>query len=54
MTERPHPSPVEGEHLPEPLPKTADYRYDYQGFWQSEGYCRIRVFEAPARTPVTN
>jgi len=52
MTERPQPAPSEDERFPEPLPKTADYRYDYRGFWQSEGFCRIRVFEAPGRTPV--
>lgn len=52
MIERPRPTSAEGEPSPEPLPKTADYRYDYRGFWQSEGFCRIRVFEAPGRSPV--
>lgn len=36
----------------EPLRKTHDYRYQYRGYWDDDGICRIRIFQDVERTPV--
>jgi hypothetical protein len=42
----------EREPIPQPLELTHDVRYAYMGLWTPGGVCRIRIFEAPGRTPV--
>ncbi len=38
----------------QPLPKTADFRYAYRGYYDDGGICRVRLFRAEAlpRPPV--
>jgi hypothetical protein len=49
MSERLRSQPPEQER---PLPKTADFRYAYRGYWDDGGFCRVRLFAAPARSPL--
>ncbi len=35
-----------------PLPKTADFRYVYRGYYDEGGICRVRLFVAGNRPPV--
>jgi hypothetical protein len=32
--------------------RTHDYVHRYRGFWTDGGVCRVRVYQAPDRTPV--
>jgi hypothetical protein len=51
MSERMHFVPPE-ERGERPLPKTADFRYAYRGYWEEGGICRVRCFTAEQRPPV--
>jgi len=35
-----------------PLPKTADFRYAYRGYYDEGGICRVRLFQAKTLPPV--
>lgn len=35
-----------------PLPKTADFRYAYRGYYDDGGICRVRLFQDTRRPPV--
>ncbi|GEM_PF-1278506 len=35
-----------------PLPKTADFRYAYRGYYDAGGICRVRLFTGEQRPPV--
>jgi len=35
-----------------PLPKTADFRYAYRGYYDEGGICRVRLFHDLRRPPV--
>jgi len=43
------PSEERGER---PLPKTADFRYAYRGYYDEGGICRVRLFVEEERPPV--
>jgi len=49
MSERLRYRPPEGER---PLPKTADFRYAYRGYYDDGGICRVRLFTEEQRPPV--
>lgn len=51
MSERMHFVPPEERHE-RPLPKTADFRYAYRGYWDEGGICRVRLFGREALPPV--
>jgi hypothetical protein len=40
------------ERREQPLPKTADFRYVYRGYWDDGGICRVRLFAGETRPPV--
>ncbi len=50
MSERLRHRPPEEESRP--LPKTADFRYAYRGYYDEGGICRVRLFGAGKRPPV--
>jgi hypothetical protein len=50
MSERMRHRPPEEESRP--LPKTADFRYPYRGYYDEGGICRVRLFRAEERAPV--
>jgi len=49
MSERLRYQLPEGER---PLPKTADFRYAYRGYYDEGGICRVRLFGGENRPPV--
>ncbi|MHB8647559.1 MAG: hypothetical protein ACYDAR_17400 [Thermomicrobiales bacterium] len=51
MSERYRSVPPE-EREERPLPKTADFRYAYRGYYDDGGICRVRLFTAEQRAPV--
>lgn len=51
MSERMRFVPPE-EREARPLPKTADFRHAYRGYYDDGGICRVRLFEEGARVPV--
>lgn len=51
MSERLRYQPPE-ERREQPLPKTADFRYAYRGYWDEGGICRVRLFEQATLPPV--
>ena len=50
MSERLRYRPPEEESRP--LPKTADFRYAYRGYYDAGGICRVRLFQDTQRPPV--
>ncbi len=50
MSERLRYQPPEEESRP--LPKTADFRYAYRGYYDDGGICRVRLFGDTRRPPV--
>ena len=50
MSERLRYRPPEEESRP--LPKTADFRYAYRGYYDEGGICRVRLFAKEQRPPV--
>lgn len=50
MSERLRYRPPEEESRP--LPKTADFRYPYRGYYDDGGICRVRLFQDTRRPPV--
>ncbi len=50
MSERLRYRPPEEESRP--LPKTADFRYAYRGYYDEGGICRVRLFAEEWRPPV--
>jgi hypothetical protein len=40
------------ERSERPLPKTADFRHTYRGFYDEGGICRVRLFQEMRRPPV--
>lgn len=50
MSERLRYRPPEEESRP--LPKTADFRYAYRGYYDDGGICRVRLFAEERRLPV--
>jgi len=50
MSERLRYQPPEEESRP--LPKTADFRYAYRGYYDEGGICRVRLFQDTRRPPV--
>ncbi|MDQ6832693.1 MAG: hypothetical protein M3008_04785 [Chloroflexota bacterium] len=51
MSERLRYRPPEGRGE-RPLPKTADFRHPYRGYWEDGGICRVRFFATPELPPV--
>ncbi len=50
MSERLRYQPPEEES--HPLPKTADFRYAYRGYYDDGGICRVRLFRDTQRPPL--